>query len=122
MQAADVLPVKCHHILRDEPKQNASTIKTRPSREGVTTQKDSLGRAIFSRSASDGLIGQTLEVEEERIPETHVALRHQHAGGIGLRTDPPMRAGKAPPLEFAGGIRGIERHRREGDGAAEAKA
>src|SRR3954463_13140201 len=94
----------------------------RPSREGATSGKDSRQVQFFSRSASDGLIGQTLEFEEERIPEAHVALRHQHTGGIGLRAYPPMGARKAAPLEFAGRIRRIERHRREGDGAAEAKA
>src|SRR3954469_20928652 len=76
-------------------------------------------RAIFSRgSASDRPGGQVLELEVERIPEPHVALRHQHAGGVGLRADPPMGAGKAAPLEFADRIRRIKRRRREGDGSA----
>src|SRR5690349_7225632 len=75
-----------------------------------------------SRSASDSPIGQALELEEERIPETHVALGHQHAGGVGLRADPPMSAGEAAPLEFANGIWRIKGRRREGDSAAETKA
>src|SRR5690349_24664397 len=73
-------------------------------------------------SRAHGIVGETLELEEERIPERHFTLRHQDAGHIGLRTNPPMRTGHTAPLEFPGGVRRIERRRREGDGAPESKA
>ena len=59
------------------------------------------GRAACRLPRADGLIGETLEFEVERMPERHLALGHQHAGRIGLRTNPPMRAGDAAPLKFA---------------------
>src|SRR6185312_7135616 len=77
-------------------------------------------RARRSR-CTERLVGEALELEEERIPERHLALGHQHAGRIGLRANPPMRAGDAAPLEFAVRIGRIKRQRRVGDGTAEAK-
>src|SRR6185312_12802166 len=77
-------------------------------------------RARRSRRA-ERLVGEALELEEERIPERHLALGHQHAGRIGFRANPPMRAGDAAPLEFAVRIGRIKRQRRVGDGTAEAK-
>src|SRR5580704_15342895 len=66
-------------------------------------------RPIGSSGAYD-IVGKALELEEERIPERHLALSHQDAGRIGLRTNPPMRTGHAAhwssPAEF-GGSNGI---------------
>src|SRR5689334_18784408 len=86
-------------------------------KEDAATGKDSRARAIFSRSAPDRLVGQALELEEERVPETHMALGHQHAGGVSFWANPPMGTCKATPLEFTGRVRRIKRRRREGDRA-----
>src|SRR5258708_22951223 len=55
------------------------------------------------------LIRQPLELEREWMDERHLALRHHHAGYVALRRDPPLRAGHATPIEFAGRIGMIER-------------